>query len=84
MKEKKEDKVRKTPTNQVLISTRVRNSEDHRVLICLQHKEQLRLPIVRLFYWHHLFLVHQEVLQEDQLLLIAHITGGDIKESIGD
>ena len=29
MKENKEDRVRKTPTSQVLISTRVRNSEDH-------------------------------------------------------
>ena len=44
MKEKKEDKVRKTPASQVLISTRVRNSEDHRVLIRLQLKDQLRLP----------------------------------------
>ena len=46
---KKEDNVRKTLDSQVLISTRVRNSEDHRVLISLQ----LRLAIVRLFYRHH-------------------------------
>ena len=32
---KKEDRVRKTPDSQVLISTRVRNSEDYRVLISL-------------------------------------------------
>ena len=50
MKEKKEDRVRKTPTSQVLISTRVRNSEDHRVLIHLQLRDQLRLPTVRLFF----------------------------------
>ena len=62
MKENKEDRVRKTPTSQVLISTRVRNSKDHRVLIRLQHGDQLRLPVVRLFYWHRQLLVHQEVL----------------------
>ena len=80
MIEKKEDKVRKTPLSQVLINTRIRNLEDHRVLISLQ----LRLPVVRLFYRHHQLLVHYEVLQEDQLLLIAHIVGGNIKESVGD
>ena len=42
----------------VLISTRVRNSEDHKVLISLQLKDQLRLPVVRLFYRHHQLLVH--------------------------
>ena len=84
MKEKKEDKVRKTPASQVLISTRVRNSEDHRALIRLQHKDQLMLPVVRLFYRHRQLLVHQEVLREGQLLLIAHIVGGDIKESVRD
>ena len=35
IKEKKEDRVRKTLDIQVLISTRVRNSEDHKVLINL-------------------------------------------------
>ena len=50
MKENKEDKVRKTLDSQVLITTRVRNSEDHRVLISLQLRDQLRLPVVRLFY----------------------------------
>ena len=53
-------------------------------LICLQHKDQLRLPVVRLFYLHRKFLVHQEVLQEGQLLLIAHIVEGDAQESVGD
>ena len=84
MKEKKEDRVRKTPASQVLISTIVRNSEDHRVLILIQHRDQLRLPVVRLFYRHRKLLVHQEVLREGQLLLITNIMGGDIKESVGD
>ena len=83
MKEKKEDRVRKTPISQVLIRTRVRNSEDHKVLIRLQHINQLRLPVVRLFYRHRQLLVHQEVLREGQLL-ITHTVGGDIKESVGD
>ena len=65
MKENKEDRVRKTPASQVLISTRVRNSEDHRVLIRLQLRDQLRLPVVRLFCRHHQLLVHQEVLRGD-------------------
>ena len=84
MKEKKEDRVRKTSASQVLISIGVRNSEDHRVLIRLQNRDQLRLLVVRLFYWNHQLLVHREVLREGQLLLIAHIVGGDIKESVGD
>ena len=65
MKEKKEDKVRKTPASQVLISTGVRNLEDHRVLIRLQLRDQLRLPVVRLFCRHRQLLVHQEVLRGD-------------------
>ena len=39
MKEKKEDMVRKTLDSQVLISTKVRNSEDHRVLISPQLRD---------------------------------------------
>ena len=84
MIENKEDRVRRTPLSQVLISTRIRNLEDHRVLISLQLKDQLILPIARLFYRHHQLLVHQEVHPEHQLLLIAHIVGGNIKESVGD
>ena len=71
MKEKKENRVRKPPANQVLISTKVRNSEDHRVLIRLQRRDQLRLPVIRLFYRHRQLLVHQEVLQGDQFLLFC-------------
>ena len=65
MKEKKEDRVRKISASQFLISTRVRNSEDHRVLIRLQLKDQLRLRVVRLLCRHHQLLVHQEVLRGD-------------------
>ena len=65
MKENKEDRVRKTPANQVLINTRVRNSEDHKVLIRLQLRDQLKLPVVRLFCQHRQLLVHQEVLRGD-------------------
>ena len=57
--------------------------EDHRVLINLQLMDQLRLPVARLLYWHHQLLVHQEVHREDQLLLITHIVGGNIKDSVG-
>ena len=84
MKEKKEDRVRKISVSQAPISTKVRSLEDHRVLISLQLRGQLKLPIVRLFDLHRQLQVHQEVLQEDRLLLIAHIVGGSIKESVGD
>ena len=81
---KKEDRVRKTSISQVLINTGIRNLEDHRFLISLQLKDQLRLLVARLLYRHHQLLVHQEVHREDQLLLITHIVGGNIKESVGD
>ena len=58
MKEKKEDRVRKISVNQAPISTRVRSSEDQRVLISLQLRDQLRLRVVRLFYWHRQLEVH--------------------------
>ena len=61
MIEKKEDRVRIILLSQVLISTRIRNLEDHKVLLILQ----LRLPVARLFYRHHQLLVHQEVHPED-------------------
>ena len=84
MKEKKEGRVRKTLDSQVRINTKIRSLEVHRVLVSLQHRDQLRLSVVRLFYRHSKLLMHQEVLREGQLLLIAHIVGGDIKESVGD
>ena len=58
MKENKEDRVRKTLASEVLINSKVRNSEDQRVLIRLQLRDQLRLPVVRLFYQHRQLLVH--------------------------
>ena len=84
MKEKKEDRVRKSSISQIRISSSKRDSKDHRVLFSLQHRDQLRLPVVRLFYRHHQLLGHKEVLQGDQFLLFAHIVGGDIEESVGD
>ena len=84
MIEKKEDMVIKTPVSQVLINTRIRNLKDHMVLISLQLRDQLKLPVARLLYRHHQLLVHQKVHQEDHILLITHIMGGNIKESVGD
>ena len=84
MKEKKEDRVRKIPVSQIRIRSSIRDSKDHRVLFSLQHRDQLRLPVVRQFYRHRQLLVDQEVLQGDQFLLFAHIMGGDIEESVGD
>ena len=59
MKEKKEGRVRKTLDSQVHISTRIRSLEVHRVLVSLNHMDQPRLPVVRLFYRHRQLLVHQ-------------------------
>ena len=84
MRENKEDRVRKSPIRLIHISRSIRDSEDHRILFSLQHKDQLKLPVVSLFYRHHQLLMHQEVLQGDQFLLFAHIVGGDIEESVGN
>ena len=84
MKENKEDRVRKSPVSQIRISNNIRDSKDNRVLFSLQHRDQLRLLVVRLFYLHRQLLVHREVLQGDQFLLFAHIVGGDIEVSVGD
>ena len=65
MIEKREDRVRKSPVSQVLLSSKVRNSKDHRVLISLQ----LKLPIVKIFYRHRQLKVHKEVFLEDKLSL---------------
>ena len=45
---------------------------------------QLRLPVGILLYQHRQLQVHQEVLLEDKLLLIAPIVGEIIKENVGD
>ena len=41
--------VRKTLVSQVRISTRIRSLDVHKVLVSLHYRDQLRLPIVRLF-----------------------------------
>ena len=80
MTENRKDRVRKSPVSQVLISSRVRNSKDHRVLINLQ----LRLPIVRMFYRNRQLQVHKEVLLEDKLSLIVLIVEESTRESVGN
>ena len=45
---------------------------------------QLRLPVGILLYRHRQLRVHQEVLLEYKLLLIAAIVGKIIKENVGD
>ena len=79
MTENREDMVRKSPVSQVLISSRVRNSKDHGVLISLQ----LRLPVVRIFYRHHQLQVHKEVLLKNKLSLIVLIVEESTRESVG-
>ena len=49
---------KKNPGQPSSYNTRVRNSEDHRVLISLQLRDQLWLSVVRLFYQNQQFLVH--------------------------
>ena len=80
MTENREDRVRKSPVSQVFISSRVRNSNDHKVLISLQ----LRLPIVRIFYRHCQLQVHKEVLLRDKLSLIVIIVEESTRESVGN
>ena len=80
MKEKIEDRERKIMVSQVLISSRVRYSGDHRVQVSLQ----LRLPVRILFYWHRQLQVHKEVLLEDKMFLVVLSVGEDTRESVGD
>ena len=80
MKGKREDRVRKSPVNQVLISSRVRNSKDHRVLINLQSK----LPVIRVFYRYHQLQVHKEVPLKDKLSFIVFIVEEITRESVGN
>ena len=80
MKEKIEDKERKISVSQVLISSRVRDSRDHKVPASLQ----LKPPVERLFYRRRQLQVHKEVLLEDKMFLIVLNVGEDIRESVGD
>ena len=83
-KEEKERKIkdreRKIQVSPVHNTSRGRDSGDHRVPVSLQ----LRLPVGILLYRHRQLRVHQEVLLEDRLLLIASIVGKIIKENVGD
>ena len=80
MKERIEDRERKISVSQVLISSRVRDSGDHRVPVSLQ----LKLPIRILSYRHHQLQVHREVLLEDKMFLVVLNVGEDTRESVGD
>ena len=80
MKEKIEDRERKIPVSQVLISSRVRDSGDHRVPVSLQ----LRPPVERLFYRRRQWQVHKEVLLEDKMFLVVLSVAKDARESVGD
>ena len=80
MKGKIEDRERKIPVNQVLISSRVRDSGDHRVPGSLQ----VRPPVERLFYWRRQLQVHQEVLLEDKTFLVVPIVEENTREIVGD
>ena len=80
MKGKIEDRERKIHVSQVLTSSRVRDSGDHRVPGSLQ----LRPPIERLFYQHRQLQVHQEVFLEDKTLLIVPIVEKNTREIVGD
>ena len=80
MKGKREDRVRKILVNQVLNSSRVRNSKDHRVLINLQSK----LPVIRVFYQYRQLQVHKEVLLKDKLSFIVLIVEESTRGSVGN
>ena len=79
-REKIKDKERKISVSPVRNNIKGRNSADHRVPVSLQ----LRLLVGILLYQHRQLRVHQEVLLEDRLLLIAPIVGKIIKENVGD
>ena len=80
MKEKIEDRERKIPVSQVLISSGVRDSGDHRVPGSLQ----LRPLVKRLFYRRRQLQVHQEVLLEDKTFLVVPIVEENTREIVGD
>ena len=80
MREKIKDRERKIQVSSVHNNSKGRDSGDHKVLVSLQ----LRLPVGILLYRHRQLRVHQEVLLEDRLLLIASIVRKIIKENVGD
>ena len=80
MKGKIEDRERKIPVSQVLISSRVRDLRDHRVPGNLQ----FRPPVERLLYRCRQLQVHQEVLLEDKTFLVVPIVEENTREIVGD
>ena len=78
--DRKERRQGKKNPSQVLISTRVRNSKDHRVLINLQSK----LPVIRVFYRYRQLQVHKEVLLKDKLSFIVLIAEKSTRGSVGN
>ena len=80
MKEKIEDGERKIPVSQVLISSRIRDLGDHKVLGSLQ----LRPPVERLFYRRRQLQVDQEVLLEVKTFLIVPIVEETTRKIVGD
>ena len=80
MKGKIEDRERKILVSQVLISSKAKDSGDHRVPVCVR----LRSPVERLFYRRRQLQVHKEVLLEDKMFLIVLSVGEDTREGVGD
>ena len=80
MKGKIEDRERKIPVSQVLISSRVRDSGDHRIPGSLQ----LRPPVEILFYRCRQLQVHKEVPLGDKTFLVVPIMEESTREIVGD
>ena len=76
MKENIEDMERKILVSQVLISSRVRDSGDHRVPGSLQ----LKPPVEILFYRSRQLQVHLE----DKMFLVVPIVEENTREIVGD
>ena len=80
MKEKIEDRERKIPVSQVLISSRERDSGDHGILGNLQ----LRPPVEILFYRRRQLQVHKDVPLEDKTFLVVPIMEENTREIVGE
>ena len=80
MKEKIEDREKKIPVSQVLISSRERDSGDHRIPGSLQ----LRPLVEVLFYQRRQLQVHKKVPLEDKMFLVVPIVEESTREIVGD
>ena len=80
MKENIEDRERKIPVSQVLISSRARDSGDHEIPDSLQ----LRPPIEILSCRRHRWKVHKKVPLEDKMFLVVPIMEENTREIIRD